>query len=75
MLGVGGDVGYGDVNQELKVSTIYKKYCTILRKIKKNVGEGRGGGVIFEPKTLSVYLKKKENKTFHQILLSSSPFS
>ena len=33
-----------------------KRYCTILRKFKKC--GGGGGGAIFEPKTLSMYLKK-----------------
>ena len=36
-----------------------KRYCTILRKLKKCVW---GGGAIFEPKTLSMYLKKKKKK-------------
>ena len=39
---------------------MYKRYCTILRKLKKNVGGG--GGAIFEPKTLSMYLKEKKNE-------------
>ena len=34
-----------------------KMYCTILRKLTK-CGVGGGGGAIFEPKTLSMYLKK-----------------
>ena len=34
-----------------------KRYRTILRKLKKC---GGGGGAIFEPKTLSMYLKKDE---------------
>ena len=37
-----------------------KRYCTILRKLKKC--GGGGGGVIFEPKTLSMHLKKKVKK-------------
>ena len=37
-----------------------KRYCTILRKLKKC--RGRGGGAIFEPKTLYVFKKEKEKK-------------
>ena len=37
-----------------------KRYCTILRKLKKMWGGGGGGGAIFEPKTLSMYSKKKK---------------
>ena len=36
---------------------MYKKVLYNIKKIKKNVG----GGAIFEPKTLSMYLKKKKN--------------
>ena len=63
MLGVGGDVGYGGC--EPRVESIVqgtKRYCTILRKLKKMCGGG-GGGAIFEPKTLSMYLKKKNKKS------------
>ena len=35
---------------------MYKKVVYIIKKIKKNVGGG--GGEIFEPKALSMYLKK-----------------
>ena len=44
---------------------VEKRYCTILRKFKKCVcvgGGGGGGGAIFEPKTLSMYLKKEQTK-------------
>ena len=34
--------------------TMYKKVLYNIKKIKQNVG----GGAIFEPKTLSMYLKK-----------------
>ena len=39
---------------------MYKKVLYNIKKIKKNVVGG--GGAIFEPKTLSMYLKKKKNK-------------
>ena len=56
MFGVGGDVGYGGCEPRIKgIVQCTKRYCTILRKL-KNVG----GGAIFEPKTLSMYLKKKK---------------
>ena len=38
---------------------MYKKVLYNIKKIKKCVW---GGGAIFEPKTLSVYLKKKKKK-------------
>ena len=37
---------------------MYKKVLYNIKKI-KNVGDG--GGVIFEPKTISLYLRKKKN--------------
>ena len=40
--------------------TMYKKVLYNIKKIKKNVGER--GGAIFEPKTLSMYLKKEQKK-------------
>ena len=59
MLEVGGDVGYGGCEPRIEgIVQCTKRYCTILRKLKKC----GGGGVIFEPKTLSTYLKKKKNK-------------
>ena len=36
---------------------MYKKVLYNIKKIKK-----RGGGAIFEPKTLSMYLKKEKEK-------------
>ena len=36
---------------------MYKKVLYNIKKIKKKLGGG--GGAIFEPKTLSMYLKKK----------------
>ena len=61
MLGVGGDVGYGGCEPRMEgIVQCTKRYCTILRKL-KNVGGG-GGGAIFEPKTLSIYLIKKNKK-------------
>ena len=62
MLGVGGDVGYGGCEPRVEgIVQGTKRYCTILRKLKKNVWGG-GGGAIFEPKTLSMYLKKGKEK-------------
>ena len=60
MLGVGGDVGYEPRIEGIVQCT--KRYCTVLRKLKKMCG---GGGAIFEPKTLSKYfflLKKNQKK-------------
>ena len=58
MLGVGGDEGYWGCEPRIEgIVQCTKRYCTILRKL-KNVGGG--GGAIFEPKTLSMYLKKKK---------------
>ena len=60
-LGVGGDEGYGGCEPRIQgIVQCTKRYCTILRKLKKNVGGG--GRAIFEPKTLSMYLKKKKKK-------------
>ena len=59
MLGVGGDVGYEGCEPRIEgIVQCTKVHCTILRKL-KNVG---GVGAIFEPKTLSMYLKKKKNE-------------
>ena len=61
MLGVGGNVGYGGCEPRIEgIVQCTKWYCTILRKL-KNV-DGGGVGAIFEPKTLSMYLKKKKKK-------------
>ena len=58
MLGVGGDVGYGGCEPRIEgIVQCTKRYCTILRKLKNG-----GGGAIFEPKTLSMHLKKKKKK-------------
>ena len=40
---------------------MYKKVLYNIKKMKKCEGRG-GGGAIFEPKTLSMYLKKKKKK-------------
>ena len=39
---------------------MYKKVLYNIKKMKKCGGGGGGGGAIFEPKTLSMYLKKKK---------------
>ena len=42
---------------------MYKKVLYNIKKMKKCGGGGRGGGgAIFEPKTLSMYLKKNKIK-------------
>ena len=62
MLGVGGDVGYGGCEPRVEgIVQGTKRYCTILTKIKQKVRGGEGGA-IFEPKTLSMYSKKKKKK-------------
>ena len=54
-----GDVGYGRCEPRIEdIVQCTKRYCTILRKLKKMLG----GGAIFEPKTLSMNLKKKKKK-------------
>ena len=40
---------------------MYKEVLYNIKKMKK-CGGGGGGGAIFEPKTLSMYLKKKNKK-------------
>ena len=61
MLEVGGDVRYGGCEPRIEgIVQCTKRYCTILRKNKKKCGGGRGA--MFEPKTLLMYLKRKENK-------------
>ena len=58
MLGVGGDVGYVGCEPRIEgIVQCIKRYCLILRKLKKCVG-----GAIFERKRLSLYLKKKRTK-------------
>ena len=42
---------------------MYKKVLYNIKKMKKMWGgEGEGDGAIFEPKTLSMYLKKEKEK-------------
>ena len=54
-----GDVGYWGCEPRIEsIVQCTKRYCTMLRKLKKCVG----GGAIFEPKTLSMYIKKRTNK-------------
>ena len=58
-LGVGGDVGYGECEPTLEgIAQCTKRYCTILRKIKKNVG----GGNICTQNTPYVFKKGKKVK-------------
>ena len=42
---------------------MYKKVLYNIKKMKK-CGVGEGEGAIFEPKTLSMYLKKEKEKNF-----------
>ena len=39
---------------------MYKKVLYNIKKMKKMWGVGEGEGAIFEPKTLSMYLKKEK---------------
>ena len=41
---------------------MYKKVLYNIKKMTKCVGGGGGEGAIFEPKTLSMYLKKEKEK-------------
>ena len=41
---------------------MYKKVLYNIKKMKKMGGGGEGEGAIFEPKTLSMYLKKEMEK-------------
>ena len=52
MLGVGGDVGYGGCEPRVEgIVQGTKRYCTILRKLKKMwEGGGGGGGAILNQK-------------------------
>ena len=55
MLGVGGDMGYGGCEPRIEgIVHCTKKYCTILRKLKK-CGGGRGRGNILTQNTLYVF--------------------
>ena len=50
MLGVGGDVGYGGGEPRIEgIVQGTKRYCTILRKLKKMWG-GEGEGQYLNPK-------------------------
>ena len=53
-------MGYGGCEPRIEgIVQCTKRYCSILRKFKK-----MWGGAIFEPKTLSMYLKKnKKNES------------
>ena len=42
-----------------------RRYCTMYKKVLyniKKIKKMRGGGAIFDPKTLSMYLKEKKKK-------------
>ena len=55
-------MGYGGCEQRMEgIVQCTKRYCNI-KKMKKMCGGGGGGGAIFEPKTLSMYLKKEKVK-------------
>ena len=63
MLGVGGDVGYGECEPRTEgIVQCTKRYCTILRKLKKCVWGGgrRGRGNILTQNTLYVFKKEKK---------------
>ena len=65
MLGVGGDVGYGRCEPRIEgIVQCTKRYCTILRKLKKCGGGGEGQ--YLNPKH-SMYLKKKKKKKMKKI--------
>ena len=59
MFGVGSDVGYGGCKPRIEgIVQCTKRYCTILRKLKKC--GGRGEGQYLNPKnTLYVFRKEK----------------
>ena len=51
MLGVGVDVGYGGCEPRIEgIIQCTKRYCTVLRKLKKCVGGGEGKGQYLNPK-------------------------
>ena len=55
MLGVGGDVGYWGCEQRVEgIVQGTKRYCTILRKLKKMGGGGRGRGNIWTKNSLYI---------------------
>ena len=61
MLGLGGDVGYWECEPRIEgIVQCTKRYCTILRKLKKCGGRGRGN--ILTQNTLNVFKKKEKQK-------------
>ena len=63
-------MGYGGCEQRIEgIVQCTKRYCTILRNLKKN----GGGGTIFEPKTLSIYLKKEKKKVKEKKKILTEP--
>ena len=56
MWGIGGR----EPRIDRRYCTMYEKVLYNIKKMKKCVGGG--GGAIFEPKILSMYLKKKKKK-------------
>ena len=51
MLGVGGDVGYGECEPRIEGIVQYsKRYCTIITKMKKCGGGGEEEGQYLNPK-------------------------
>ena len=53
---------WGMRTKSRRYCTRYKKVLYNIKKIKKKCGWGGGGVAIFEPKTLSMYSKKKKKK-------------
>ena len=73
-MGVGGDVGYGGCEPRVEgIVQGTKRYCTILRKLKK-CGEGVGGA-IFEPKhSLCIQKRKRKKKLIKKFFLTEPGF-
>ena len=65
MLGVGGDVGYGGCEPRIEgIVQCTKRYCTILRKLKKCVSLGGGmEGQYLNPKHFQCIHKKRKKKS------------
>ena len=70
-------MGFGGCEPRIEgIVQCTKRYCTILRKLKKCVCVGGGGGgggrgrAIFELKTLSMYLKKRTEKVKKKIIFT-----
>ena len=62
MLEVGGDVGYGGCEPRMEgIVQCTKKYCTILRKLKRCRGEGERQ--YLNPKHSQCFFKKRRPKT------------